>query len=206
MGGVLGDFYTVCLRVQLIFGRKNTLICNLLNLLLLFLSSSFCNNQQPEIVRITSCAATTSLKSTIETPEQHCVKYVQIQAFSDPHISSYMDRFVFVFFHISYTREYGSNNAPVLAYFTSYKMCNMFKINKNGTRIRKVNDKVNNKYTVDVVLVSLLLTLNTFHFWKQCFYLWLWSVKCGWGCHLVFWRFVPAGFTLGKVYIYGETR
>ena len=38
------------------------------------------------------------------------------------------------------------------------------KLTIKDTRIRKVNDKVNNKDTVDVVLVSLLLTLNTFHF------------------------------------------
>ena len=37
----------------LIFGRKNTSICNLSNLLLLFLFSRFCNNQHPQIVRIT---------------------------------------------------------------------------------------------------------------------------------------------------------
>ena len=33
----------------------------------------------------------------------------------------------------------------------------MFKFNNKDTRISKVNDKVNNKDTVDVVLVSLLL-------------------------------------------------
>ena len=83
----------------------------------------------------------------------------------------------------------------ISAYCTSCKMWNMFKINNKGTRIRKVNDKViskrtgirkvndifNNRDTVDVVLVSLLLTLNTFHFLLQCFYCWLWSVICGLG-------------------------
>ena len=59
---------------------------------------------------------------------------------------------------------------------------NMFKVNNKETRIRKVNDKVKNKDTVDVVLASLLLTLNTFHFLLHCFYCWLWSVNC------------PAGF------------
>ena len=39
----------------------------------------------------------------------------------------------------------------------------MFKVNKEDTQIRKVN-KVNNKDTVDVVLASLLLHLNIFHF------------------------------------------
>ena len=36
------------------------------------------------MVRITSRVATTCSKSPIETPEQHCVKYAQIQAFCDP--------------------------------------------------------------------------------------------------------------------------
>ena len=40
----------------------------------------------------------------------------------------------------------------------------MFKVNNKDTRKRKVNNKVKNKDTVDVVLASLLLTLNTFHF------------------------------------------
>ena len=35
----------------------------------------------------------------------------------------------------------------------------MFKVNNKDTRIRKVNDKVRNKDTVDVVQASLLLTL-----------------------------------------------
>ena len=38
----------------------------------------------------------------------------------------------------------------------------MFKVNNKDNRIRKVNDKVKNKDTVDIALVSLLLTLNTF--------------------------------------------
>ena len=44
------------------------------------------------------------------------------------------------------------------------------RVNNKDTRTRKVNDKVKNKDTVDVVLASLLLTLNTFHFLSQCFY------------------------------------
>ena len=36
--------------------------------------------------------------------------------------------------------------------------------------IREVNDKVNNKDTIDVVLVSLLLTFNTFDYLLQSFY------------------------------------
>ena len=70
--------------------------------------------------------------------------------------------------------------ARISAYFASCKLDN----NKN-TRMRNINDKVNNKDTVDVVLVSLLLTLNTFHFLLQCFYCWLWSVNCQLGLLLV---------------------
>ena len=51
-----------------------------------------------------------------------------------------------------------------LAFFTSPKIWNMFKVNNKDTRIRKVNNKVKNKDTVDIVLASLLLTLNAFHF------------------------------------------
>ena len=55
------------------------------------------------------------------------------------------------------------------------------KVISKRTGTRKVNDIFNNRDTVDVVLVSLLLTLNTFHFLLQCFYCWLWSVICGLG-------------------------
>ena len=68
--------------------------------------------------------------------------------------------------------------ARILAFFTSPKIWNMFKVNNKDTRIRKVNNKVKNKDTVDIVLASLLLTLNTFHFLFHCFYCWLWSVNC----------------------------
>ena len=61
--------------------------------------------------------------------------------------------------------------ARILAFFTSCKMGNMFKVNNKDTRIRKVNDKVKNKGTVDIVLASLLLTLNAFHFLLHCFLL-----------------------------------
>ena len=37
-------------------------------------------------------------------------------------------------------------------------------INNKDTRICKVNDNINNKVTITVVLISLLLTLNIFHF------------------------------------------
>ena len=68
--------------------------------------------------------------------------------------------------------------ACILAYFSSCNMWNMFKINNKGTRIRRVNDKVNNKDTIDVVLVSLLLTFNTFDYLLQSFYFWIGSVNC----------------------------
>ena len=41
-------------------------------------------------------------------------------------------------------------------------MWNMFKVNNEDTRIHKDNNKVKNKDIVNVVLASLLLTLNTF--------------------------------------------
>ena len=63
-------------------------------------------------------------------------------------------------------------------FFTSCKMWSMFKVNNKDTRIRKVGDNVKNKNTIDVVLASLLLTLDKFHFLLQCFYCWLWSVNC----------------------------
>ena len=45
----------------------------------------------------------------------------------------------------------------------------MFKVNNKDTSIRKVNDNVKNKDTVDVALASLLLTSNTFCFLLHCF-------------------------------------
>ena len=44
------------------------------------------------------------------------------------------------------------------------------KVDNKDTRIRKVNNKVKNKDTIDVVLATLLLTMSTFHFLLQCFY------------------------------------
>ena len=58
------------------------------------------------------------------------------------------------------------------------KIWNMFKVNNENTRIRKVNDKDKNKDTIDVALASLLLILNTFDFLLQCYYCWLWSGNC----------------------------
>ena len=81
-----------------------------------------------------------------------------------------------------------SYKVRILAYFTSCKMWNMFQVTNKDTWIPKVNDQVNNKDTVynkDVVLISLLLNLNTFHFLLQCFYCWIWSVNRWLGLLLV---------------------
>ena len=43
----------------------------------------------------------------------------------------------------------------------------MLKVNNKDIRTCKVNVKVKNKDTVDVVLASLLLALNTFHLLLQ---------------------------------------
>ena len=56
----------------------------------------------------------------------------------------------------------------------------MFKVNNKDTRLGKVNDKD----TVDVVLVSIV----DFD-----------QLIAGWGCCLLFWRFVLAGISLDKV-------
>ena len=60
-------------------------------------------------------------------------------------------------------RSFLKYKARILVFFTLCKMWNMFK--------------VNNKYTVDVVLASLL-TLNTLRFLLKCSYCWIWSVNC----------------------------
>ena len=78
--------------------------------------------------------------------------------------------------------------ARISGFFTSCKMRNMFKVYNKNRRIRKINEKVKNKDTVDVVLASLLLTFN---FLLHCFHCWLWSVSCRLGLFLLFWRFVP---------------
>ena len=69
--------------------------------------------------------------------------------------------------------------------FILYKIWNTLKVNNKDTRIRRVNNKVKNKDTADVVLVSLLLTLNTFHFFLQCFCHWPWSVNSRLGLFVV---------------------
>ena len=68
--------------------------------------------------------------------------------------------------------------ARISSFFMPCKMWNMFKVNNKDTKIRKVNNKVKNKDTIDIILPSLLLTLNIFHFLLQCFYCWLSSVNC----------------------------
>ena len=68
----------------------------------------------------------------------------------------------------------------------------MLKVKNKETKIRKVNYKVKNKDTVDVVLATLLLTLSVFHFLLQCFFVDFDQLIAGWGCRLLFWHFVPA--------------
>ena len=68
--------------------------------------------------------------------------------------------------------------ACILTFFMPCKMWNMFKVNNKDTKICIVNNKVKNKDTIDIVLPSLLLTLNISHFLLQCFYCWLSSVNC----------------------------
>ena len=63
----------------------------------------------------------------------------------------------------------------------------------------KVNNKVKNKNTVHVVLASLLLTLNTFNFFYSVSIVYFDLLIAGWGCCLLFWRFVPARISLGKI-------
>ena len=65
------------------------------------------------------------------------------------------------------------------------KIWNMFKVNNKDTRTHKVNNKVNNKDIIDIVLISLLLNLNIMHLLLQCFYCCLWSVNCQLGLLLV---------------------
>ena len=74
----------------------------------------------------------------------------------------------------------------ILAFFTSCKMWNIFKVIKTPEYV--------DVDTVDVVLASILLTLKAFDFLWQCLYCLLWYVQCRLGslCSL-FWRFLPAG-------------
>ena len=84
--------------------------------------------------------------------------------------------------------------------FMSCKIWNLFKVNNIDTRIRKINGKVKNKDSVDVVLASLWLTWNTVHFLLQCFYLWLRSVNCQLGLMFVVLTLcVSAEISLGKL-------
>ena len=53
------------------------------------------------------------------------------------------------------------SNVPANNYLLKVKYV---KVNNNYSGTRKVNDKVNNKDTVDVFLVFVLLTLNIIHF------------------------------------------
>ena len=67
-----------------------------------------------------------SQKSAKETPEQHCVKYTQIRAFSDLYffLYWYRDRIISVFYNISYSyaTKNRSEKAHISAYFTSCQL------------------------------------------------------------------------------------
>ena len=63
------------------------------------------------MVKITSQAATICSKFAIETPEQHCIKYAEIQAFSDP-----------------YFPVYGQNHIRILLYFIYENIFHIFHI------------------------------------------------------------------------------
>ena len=88
----------------LVYKRKNISIWNLLNLLLFFLFSRFCKNQQPQVLRTMSQAATTCSKSGIETPEEHCMKYAQRRAFPDSFISVYGQNCIHIFPYFIYEK------------------------------------------------------------------------------------------------------
>ena len=77
--------------------------------------------------------------------------------------------------HFLYFFQYKS---CIIAFFTSCKMWNMLNVDNKDTGIHKVNNKVKNKDTIDIVLATLLLIMSTFHFLLHCFYCWLWSAKC----------------------------
>ena len=64
------------------------------------------------------------------------------------------------------------------------EICSKLTI-KTPEYVKFTINKANNKDTVDVILVSLLLDLNIIHFLLQCFYCWLWSVHCRLGSLLV---------------------
>ena len=99
----------------------------------------------------------------------------------------------------------------ILIFFTSCKMWNMLKVNNKDTRIRKVDDKVKNTDTVDVVLCLFIVNFEHISFLVIVLLLLTLTssllsgvvVRC---CCSLFWRFVHAGNKLGKVSTYGETR
>ena len=89
------------------------------------------------------------------------------------------------------------NNFASLRYWYIYKICQyrilhlkynqagiyLFKINSGNTSTileiyTKSNNKSNRTTLFDVILVSLLFTLNTFHTLFSCFHSWLWTNKC----------------------------
>ena len=64
----------------------------------------------------------------------------------------------------------------IFQYFSPHARCEIFsKLTIKTPEYIKLTIKLKNKDTIDVVLASLLLTLNTFQL--QCFCCWLWSVN-----------------------------
>ena len=99
----------------------------------------------------------------------------------------------------------------ILIFFTSCKMWNMLKVNNKDTRIRKVDDKVKNKETVDVVLCLFIVNFEHISLLVIVLLLLTWTSSLPAGvivcfCCSLFWRFVHAGNKLGQVSTYGETR
>ena len=87
---------------------------------LYFFFSSFCNNQQPQMVRITSQVATTCSKSAIQTPEQHWVKYAQIRAFSDLY---FIWKESYTYFPVFHKQENKDHRKPAFQHISHCARC-----------------------------------------------------------------------------------
>ena len=79
----------------------------------------------------------------------------------------------------------------------------MLKVNNKGTRMRKVNDKVN---TSNVVLVSLLSNYKHIRLLVIVFLLLTLISQLPTGIVACCFDALPAGNNLGKVSTYGETK
>ena len=133
----------------LIFRRKETSICNLLNALLFFLFSRFCNNQQLQVVTITSWAATICSKSAKEITKQNCAKHTQIRAFSDAYFSVYgMETESCPYFIAFHMREKTDQKKPIFWHISRRANC-------------KICLKLSIK-TPEYVKLTIKLTIKTF--------------------------------------------